>query len=356
MANYHRFTYTDRLKLEALYNAGIPTKVIAAQIHKHISSIYREIKRGLYDHLTTEYLFVKRYSAYKAQSLADYNSTAKGTDLKIGNDWEYLACIESLILQGYSPAAALGHIRRSGVRFHTSICTTTLYKYIDIGLFQTVTNKNLLRRGTMRRAYHKVKTPKRPPRGESIERRPPEISTRKEFGHWEMDSVVGKKGKGQSLLVLTERKSRLDMIFKVPSQSAKYTVQILDRLERKLGQFFPQVFKSITVDNGSEFAWCAQMEQSVLTDRPRTKIYYCHPYSSWERGSNENQNAMIRRFIPKGKRLERYTHQYIRQVVHWMNNYPRRIFDFQTSQQIFDSELLKLNIPENISNFFRASC
>lgn len=352
---YTRFTYTDRLMLESLYNVGVPSKVIAAQLHKHISSIYREIKRGLYDHLTTEYIYVKRYSAYKAQQKADYNSTAKGADLKIGNDREYLSCIESLILQGFSPAAALGHIRRTDTHFRTSICTTTLYKYIDMGLFQTITNKNLLRRGSMRRPYRKVKTPKRPPRGESIERRPSEISSRNEFGHWEMDSVVGKQGKRQSLLVLTERKTRQELIFKVPGQSAKHTVQMLDRLERKLGQHFPQIFKSITVDNGSEFAWCGQMEQSVFADRPRTKLYYCHPYSSWERGSNENQNAMIRRFIPKGKRLERYTHQYIRQVAHWMNNYPRRLFDFQTSQQLFDAELSKLNIPENISDFFRTS-
>lgn len=349
---YTQYTYTDRLKLEALYNAGVPIKHIAPQLHKHISSVYREIKRGLYDHLNTDYTTSRKYSAYIAQKSADYKATAKGADLKIGNDFEYLAFIETLILNGYSPDAALGYIRTFALGFSTTICTTTLYKYIDMGLFQHITNKHLLHKGKRRRTYRKVKSVKRPPRGESIEHRPAVINSRSEFGHWEMDSVIGNKYKGQSLLVFTERKTRYEIILKVHDQTAASTVKALDRLERSLGSAFSSVFKSITVDNGSEFSSCSAMERSCLSDRRRTKLYYCHPYSSWERGTNENHNAIIRRFIPKGTRMERYTHAEIYRIANWMNTYPRRLLDYKSPQMLFDSELSKLNIPEkNLKNF-----
>lgn len=349
---FRQFTYTDRLRLEALYNSGVSVRQIAGLLHKHISSVYREIKRGLYDHLNYDYTYSRKYSANLAQRSADYNSTAKGLDLKIANDFEYLEFIEGLILNGFSPDAALGFIRENGLQFSTTVCTTTLYKYIDMGLFQRITNKNLLHKGNRRRTYRKVKPIKRAPRGESIEYRPEYINDRSEFGHWEMDSVIGNKNKGQSLLVFTERKTRYEIILKVHDQTANSTVRALDKLEHCFGSAFSTVFRSITVDNGSEFAACRRMEQSCLGDKRRTKLYYCHPYSSWERGSNENHNAMIRRFIPKGRRMEKYSHAAIRDISTWMNAYPRRIFNYKTPADLFDSELSKLNIPEkNLKNF-----
>ena len=119
-------------------------------------------------------------------------------------------------------------------------------------------------------------------------------------------------------------------------------VAALDRLERKLGALFPVVFRSITVDNGSEFADVEGMEQSCL--RPRDKsptVYYCHPYSSWERGSNENQNKLVRRHIPKGTDFDDKTQREVEKIEEWINNYPRRIFDYRTSEQLFEEELRK---------------
>lgn len=352
---FRQLTYTDRVRLEVLYNSGKTPREISLLLHKHISTIYREIKRGIYDHLNPDYTYSRKYSANLAQRSADYNATAKGLDLKISNDFEYLEFIEGLILNGFSPDAALGFIRNNDLHFSTTVCTTTLYKYIDMGLFQRITNKNLLRKGSRRRPYHKVKTVKRPPRGESIENRPDHINNRIEFGHWEMDSVVGKKNKGQSLLVLTERKTRREIILKVHRQTADETVRALDKLERSLGRSFSDVFRSITVDNGSEFSAYHRMQQSCLGNYRRTTLYYCHPYSSWERGTNENHNAMIRRFIPKGKRMERYSQTAICEISAWMNDYPRRIFNYKTPNQLFDGELSKLNIPEKKLKNFRNS-
>lgn len=103
------------------------------------------------------------------------------------------------------------------------------------------------------------------------------------------------------------------------------------------GKKFSQIFKSITFDNGSEFMDCAGIEKSIYgKDRKRTKVYYCHPYSAYERGTNENINKMIRRFLPKGTDFRKVTAAYIQRVETWINNYPREILGFETSGSLFE--------------------
>lgn len=144
-----------------------------------------------------------------------------------------------------------------------------------------------------------------------------------------MDSVIGQRGKSKNtLLTLTERKTRAEIIFKLPDHSAEAVVAAVDRLEKRWGEMFKTVFKTITVDNGTEFAYCAELERSAIGEGKRTKMYYCHPYSSWERGTNENNNRLIRRHIPKGVDFEDTTDEEIKYIETWINNYPRGIFDF----------------------------
>ena len=190
-----------------------------------------------------------------------------------------------------------------------------------------------------KRPYRKV-TQKRASKGESIENRPEEIDKREEIGHWEMDTVVGKQGVSKkSLLVLTERKTRKEIIILLKEHTAAAVVRALNGLERKLGKKFREIFKSITVDNGSEFADYEGMKTSRRSKMQRTQVYYCHPYSSWERGSNENQNKLVRRHIPKGTNFDDKTQSEINRMTEWINNYPRRIFDYKTSEQLFNEEL-----------------
>jgi IS30 family transposase len=102
----------------------------------------------------------------------------------------------------------------------------------------------------------------------------------------------------RTLLVLTERLSRREILIRMKDGTAASVARALDGLEEKYGDAFYALFRSITVDNGSEFADCAGMERSARRDGTRTKLYYCHPQSAWERGSNEKQNAMLRRLVP----------------------------------------------------------
>ena len=140
--------------------------------------------------------------------------------------------------------------------------------------------------------------------------------------------------------MLTERKTRKEIIKKIPSKKQESVVIELDKLEKKYGKKFKEMFKTITTDNGVEFLAHKRMEDSRLFQgKLRTKIYYAHPFSSYERGSNENANKLIRRFIPKGMDINKITKKEVQRIEHWMNNYPRRIFDYKTSNDMYDLEL-----------------
>lgn len=342
----HQLTRADRIKIEALLKEGISKKRIAEHIGVHRSTIYNELKRGEYEHLNSDWTTEKRYSPDIAQEKAEENLKMRGTQLKIGNDIDFANYIEDKIInEDYSPAAVLGELKAQGRagEFKTCICTTTLYSYIDKGIFLRLTNKNLPVKKNKKRKYRKVQKQARAAAGDSIEKRPEKINTRGEFGDWEMDSVMGKRGKTKStLLTLTERKTRAEIIFKLPNHTAEAVVNALDRLERKWGEMFKSVFRTITVDNGSEFAHCEELERSVLGEGKRTKIYYCHPYSSWERGTNEVTNKMVRRKVPKGTNIDEKTDEEIKEVEGWLNNYPRKIHGYHSAGELFAEELEKL--------------
>lgn len=161
-----------------------------------------------------------------------------------------------------------------------------------------------------------------------------------------IDTVYsGKKKSTAALLVLTERKTRNEKIILVPNRRAETTVRALDAIERKLGaEKFGTIYKSITVDNGTEFAMADEIERSCLIDGQRTKVYYCHPYSSWERGSNENVNGMIRRRHPKGTNFANVTQEEIAATENWINNYPRKIHGYKSAATMFRQCLRELGL------------
>jgi IS30 family transposase len=333
-------TRTDRDIIERMYNRGESKRSIARFLEVAPSTITREIPRGLYDFLEYRtWKESKRYSAEIAQTHADYQNTAKGRPMKIGNDFALVQHIEDEILKGYSPDVVISNLAKQNKK---PFSTVTLYRYIDCGyIFTRITNSNLLEKSCRKRGYKKVKKAKRPPAGKSIEHRPEDIDTREEFGHWEMDCVIGKlKGKRQALLVLTERKTRFEIISHLRTKSSRPVVRFLDSVQSKCD--FPNIFKSITVDNGSEFADCYGMEHDKQGNK-RTDVYYCHPYTSCERGSNERMNRMVRRFFPKGQSLYSVTQAQCRAAADWLNNYPRKLLNYVTPAELFAAELAALS-------------
>ena len=347
MKSKHKtFNKSTRDKLEALYNAGFSIQNIADELGFTYSGVYYELRRGYYMHRNSDWTETKKYSADKAQMIADINSTAKGAPIKLDRDREFATFVEDMVLKGYSPGAILLYIKEHGLKFKTKVCRVTLYSYIDKGVFLRISNKNLLRKGVRKKKTKTEKQPKKLPNVEhSIEKRTPDINERTSFGHWEGDSVIGTNKKGETLLVFTERLTRVEIIMRSYDKTAASTVRALNRLERKLGSTnFRKIFKSITFDNGTEFSDAEGMEISPYTRKRRTTVYCCHPYCSSERGSNENQNAFIRRFIPKGTAISGYSDKYLRYVQNFINDYPRALFDGENSTKRFNNELKKLNI------------
>ena len=344
MRKFKQMTHNDRIKMEALLNAGHSKAEVAEQLHFHRSNIYREYDKGKYIHRNSDYTEEERYSSDLGQKAHDYAQEGKGRALKIGNDRELAEYIESKIVDDkFSPEAALAEVERSGIEFKTTISVRTLYRYIDNGIFLKLTNKDLPIKSKKKKHNKKVKVQKRASAGESIENRPEEVESRELFGHRELDTVKGQRGVTKScMLVLTERKTRDEIVVKLKDQTAASVVEALDRLERKWGDMFYSVFRSITVDNGVEFADYEGMEKSVLKEGKRTFVFYCHPYSSWERGTNENNNRLIRRHIPKGVDFDDRTDEEIAFIEEWINNYPRGIFEYKTSAELFEEEIQKL--------------
>lgn len=319
-------TYNQRLQIEALYKVHTPIKKIAEIVGCCFSTVYKELKRGkvqLLDYHLREYT---SYSADIAQQKHDYAQTSKGRPLKLGSDHAFADFITSRIKKDhYSPAAALAAAASQG--FDTQICVNTLYNYIDKEVLD-LSNKDLLIKGhRKKKAEPKRGKSIRVKEAPSIERRPEYVNDRAEIGHWEMDCVCSGEHKRTALLVLTERVSRHELIFKIPDKTTSSVVKILDKLERQLRSDFSRIFRSITVDNGSEFCDWHGLRRSLYGGL-RTEVYYCHPYCSSERGSNENANRIIRRFIPKGTDISKISRRQIREIQDWMNNYPRRILGY----------------------------
>nr|DAF62919.1 MAG TPA: RNaseH [Caudovirales sp. ctu3532] len=323
---FSHLRWKDRLKIERMLKEGKKPSEIAAALRVHNSTIYREIKRGKTVQRTSMLVDREVYCPDVAENKYRENLTVKGPALKLGRDFALAAYIEDKIAnERYSPEAVLLKIKEDGLRFDVTVSKWTLYSYITKGVFLGVTNKNLPRGKRKRTGYRKIRAAHLP-KGDSIEERPQEVAARMIPGDWEMDTVASCKKDRARLLVLTERKFRREIIIKMPDGTTQSVVRSLDGLERKLGsRMFRRIFRTITVDNGSEFADCEGMERSGLTKIPRTHVYYCHPYSAFERGSNENANILIRRWLPKGTKLSLVSRQKIKEIENWMNNYPRRV-------------------------------
>jgi len=176
----------------------------------------------------------------------------------------------------------------------------------------------------------------------SIEERPLSIQDRIEFGHWEGDTVVDKNN--NSILVIQERKTRHLLMFKLQKHNSENAYKKILNLKRKLGKHFKKMFKTITFDNGSEFY------KMPLLNEFGTKIFFTHPFCSYEKGSIENVNGILRRYIPNGKDISSINKQTITYINQQINNLPRKILNYHTAKEMFLANLETLNLPEYLTN------
>ena len=332
---YKHLTERDRYRLEGYLETGLSIKKIAQNLNIHISTVYREINRGQVKKINSD---LTEYWAYRANSAHnDYEEkvTNRAHSLKIEKHPELAIYIRDKILKDKSsPDAIIGELKRVGQGL---ICTKTLYSYIDRGVFEGISNYNLWeKRKSRKRKYKQVSRISLKNKGSrSIEERPEAVNNRLQYGHWEGDCIVGKRnGKKDGLFTLSERMTKEEIIIKIKSMTQNSISMALNKLETNYGTYFREKFKSITLDNGREFLDWEAIERSGLNGKKRTLVYFAHPYSSWERGTNENQNRMIRRFIPKGTDISKLSEKDIKRIEKWMNNYPRKILGYKTPNEL----------------------
>lgn len=341
---FKQLTYKDRVKIETLYNnQHLNYTEIGDILGKHRTTISREIKLGLIE-LETSYLPVWKYCAEVAQRKNEENETAKGTNLKIGTDMKLARFIETQIKEEKTSPEVIAY-KIKQFKFSMTLCYKTIYNYIDKEIIE-VKRKDLVYGKYKKKADKEPKEEsdviKSNKEGKTIHDRPEEVKTREEIGHWEMDLVEGLKGKKEPyLLVLSERKTRKEIIELIENKTARSVSKALDRIEREVGVVkFREIFKTITTDNGTEFRNWESIEKSYTgSKKARTKQYYADAYSSWQRGTNENINKMIRRFLPKGTSFKGLKQEDVKRIEKWINNYPRKILKFKTSEEYYQKEM-----------------
>lgn len=318
----------QRIQIELLMNLKMPKTKIAQMIGISRSTLYEELARGTVEQVDTDLKPYKKYFADVGQRVYDEHRKNSRNPLKLVKAYEFIKYAETQILQEkLSPDAICGRAKLEG-KFSEIVCTKTLYNYIDQCLLK-VRNIDLPLRVKLKTKTRKGRKNRRI-FGDSIEARPEQVNLRSDFGHWEIDTIVGTVDTAPVLLSLDERLSRRRHIFKISSRSANAVGEALQHLREIYGKDFTDIFKSITSDNGSEF--------SKLTEQlPDVKIYYAHPYSSFERGTNEKQNSLVRRFFPKGKSFDSVSDEAVTFVQNWINNLPRKIFNYLSASEIFNS-------------------
>ena len=222
--HFSHLTPTQRTQIDAFRRAGMKVVDIAKEVGVHYTTIYRELKRCTYEHLNSDYTTEIRYNPDGAQARYEANLRAKGPELKIGNDYELADYLIGKIRdEKYSPEAAIGEAEVMGWPFRVHICASTAYNYIRGEIFgDDLTVEMLPQHGKRRR---KPERPEgaipRKPAGKSIEKRPEIVNTRTTFGHWEMDSLESGKGYKRTWLMLTERKTRREIIVSMKDKTSE---------------------------------------------------------------------------------------------------------------------------------------
>ena len=360
---YHHLTKDDRAKIQSLVEQVddngkrlFSNSYIARYIKVDRSTITRELKRIKSKiNIRSGKITNKPYNANDAQSDYEFKRAMSKANYILDDFPKLKEFIENKILiDKWAPDAIAGYIishelyKQDGF---TSISTTTIYRAIHYGLLKV--KKEDTRRMTKFEKSGKYSTKGDLPESKisySIELRPDDINKRESFGNWELDTVISTtKGTHKCLMTLTERKTRFEIIGVLEAKTKEEVILKFKKVKKYLNQNISEIVKSITTDNGSEFS--GFLDIIKITG---AKFYFCHPYASCEKGTNEKHNSIIRYFIPKSTLIENYTTEEINNICHWMNNYPRKILNYFTPKELLEKELNNPLLFDRITNIQEA--
>lgn len=309
----------------------IPLREIARRLNRSASSISDEVKRNSVE---------GTYSAHTAQVISD-GRNQKSRQQNPLKDSRIYAYVINKLRSGWSPEQIAGRLKRAH-QGKTIICHETIYRYIysEEGKEKQLT-EFLVRQHRKRRPWHgRYLYHRGIPHRVSIHDRPEEVEHKSVFGHWETDIVEG-KGHTGGIQTMLERKTRYFKAKLIPTIDSEYGIEAQTEL---LTQYPRAATKTVTMDNGKENYNHMKLRQM------RIDTYFCDPYCSWQKGSNENHNGILRRYLPKKTDFTHLSQFELNAIVKEINDRPRKCLGYETSFEAFKRELKSLSSSKGCSD------
>jgi len=313
--SYKHLTLEERYHIQAYKSRGYKNIEIAKQLSVHPSTIGREIQRNKGKIFGIYFAGGADEEAKKKQKYKSENANLKLTK-------ETIKLIKKYLLKQYSPEQISSTI---GIKHQKEISYVTIYKYIYINRLAEGDLYKQLRHKGKRRIKYATKRKSRIKDRVSIHKRPSIVDDKIRLGDFEIDTIIGKGQKG-AIVTMVDRKS---MYLKLSIPCSKNSKIVANEITRLLYPYKKKIH-TITTDNGLEFAQHKTISKSLQCD-----FYFCDPYSSWQRGLNENINGLIRQYIPKGSSFENITKKQIRQIENKLNHRPRKSLGWKTPYEVF---------------------
>lgn len=315
-------TAADRGRLEVLLQEKYTNKQIGEKLHKHASTIGREIAKGLDG--------AGSYNVFVAQVAYDTNRKRSRQIPKLDNPANHrlrsaiVACIE----KGWDPAQTAGRLHDDPAwkDLPAVVCAETIYHWIYTSAYAIAAKLyQYLRYGKKKRTKHKGRSAQRSkiPNRVSIHDRPAVVDAKSRLGDWEGDSVVYTHK--HAINTVNERVSSLVAFTKLTQKTALLTAEAV------IAKLRPYLAHTITFDNGSEFT-----QHGLITKALGVPVYFADPYSSWQRGANENSNRQLRAYLPKRSDIRKLTQKELDNIATELNNKPRKRLQWHTPQEVYD--------------------
>ena len=311
MKTYTHLSLVERSQVEILRSKGYSLRDIGKVLDRNSGTICRELKRKA----NGEYNARKAHNkAYIKRKYSKYQGMKIRENMKLEN------YITKYLKQGWSPEQISGRISKECSL--PVVSHTTIYSWLrSVHGRQLEAELQKLKRKRPKKARKKVVQLE----GRIfIDERPKSVNTREYFGDWEGDFIVSGKGSKAALLVLHERKSRYVLIRKVRHKTTKEVEDTLADMIKPLSNF-----NSLTLDNDISF-----VHHEKISKELRAPIFFCHPYASWEKGGVENSNLYLRRWIPKGSDISKWSDEEIQNIETWMNSLPRKVIGYKTPEEV----------------------
>ena len=312
MKEYEHLTIDEREEIAILRAKGLGMRAIGREINRSHSTVSREINK-----------VEGEYRATKAQAIYESNRRNSKRNIIFEEDKEARDYVEyKLSVDRWLPDEVANRCKLESLHIFS---TSTLYRAINHGIINIDIEKVLKFKGKSSKTKKDDKRGQIPDR-KFLDERPEEANTREEIGHWEGDLVISQGRKG-GLLTLVDRHSRYPIVEKVEDKSAASIVRAFKRAFKGLPK---EYLKTITVDNGKEFAGFKEVERELSVS-----VYFCAPYSPWEKGSNENFNGVLRQFYPKKTNFKEVSKDSLQRTVELIRRRPRKILGYFTANEIF---------------------